>query len=199
MKWRKRNVLTGLAVALVLLISATGTIAYLTTRTETVNNLFAFPSTDVDILEDVDGWDLKQVQVKNTSEEVPGVARVMLIPRVVDEEGNYVTTSLGSLGEPTGNLIVMGDLTFVLADDWADNWFYQDGFFYCRTVLAPGETSPVLLEKVSLTEDTEEMREKYAGLTIDVDVLADILQAEGGAPELEWNVTVTGTIVSGGA
>lgn len=197
MKWGKKSLLTGLAIALVLLISAGGTIAYLTTRTETADNLFDFPPAEVDIIEEFIGWEVKQVQVKNTSDKVPGVVRVLLLPRVLDAEGNYAQTSLGSLGEPNGNRVVMGDLTFELADDWADNWFYQDGFFYCRRVLEPGETSPVLLEKVSLTNDTPELREKYEGLTIDVDVLADILQAEGGAPALEWEVTVNGTTVSG--
>lgn len=197
MKWRKKSVMTGLAIALVLLISAGTTVAYLTTRTETKDNLFAFPPAGVDIVEDFKGWDLKQVQVKNTSDKVPGVVRVLLLPRVKNADGSYADASLGSLGKPQGNSIVMGDFTFELAAGWSDNWFYQDGFFYCKKVLAPGETSPILLNKVRLTSDTPELREKYKGLTVNVDVLADVLQAEGGAPEAEWDVTVNGSAVSG--
>lgn len=197
MRWRKKSVIAGLALLLVLLVSAGGTLAYLTIRTETADNTFQFPAAGVDIVEEFNGWDIKQVQIKNSSEYVPGVARVLLLPRVQDAEGNYVQASLGALQAPEGIAMTMGDFTFELADNWKDNWFYQDGFFYCRTVLEPGETSHILLEKVRLTSDTPEMREKYKDYTVKADVQADILQAEGGAPEAEWDVTVSGNTVSG--
>lgn len=178
-----------------MLVSAGGTIAYLTTRTEDKDNTFAFPDAEVTIVENFDGWNIKEVQVKNDS-GIPGVARVLLIPRIEDAEGRYVFADLGQPSQPQDNKIIMGDFTLELAADWEDNWFCQDGFFYYRKVLEPGATSEKLLQKVSLTEDTTELREKYKDLSIKVDVQADFLQAEGGAPESEWGVTANGSVVA---
>ncbi len=195
MKQHKKSILLVLSIVLVLVISAGSTLAYLTTRTEDKDNTFAFPEAGVTIEENFDGWDIKEVQVKNDS-TIPGVVRVLLLPRIEDAEGNYVSADLGQLSQPQDNKIVMGDFTLELAADWEDNWFYQDGFFYYRKVLEPGATSEKLLQKVSLTEDTTEMRKKYKDLAIKVDVQADFLQAEGGAPESEWGVTVSGSAVA---
>lgn len=195
MRGHRKNILLVLAVVLVLAISVGGTMAYLATRTEDRGNPFAFPTAGVSIEENFDGWNIKEVQVRNDS-PVPGVVRVMLVPRVENAEGNYVSVNLGTMGEPQDNKIVMGDFTLELAANWADNWFYQDGFFYYRRVLEQGGVSEKLLQKVSLTQDTPEIQEKYKDLQVKIDVQADLLQAEGGAPEAEWGVTISGDVVS---
>lgn len=195
MRWNKKSILFALSVMLVLVISAGGTMAYLTARTQDRDNAFGFPTAGVTIEENFSGWDLKEVQVKNDS-TVPGVVRVMLLPRVEDAAGSYVSANLGTLAAPQDNKLVMGDFTLELAANWADHWFYQDGFFYYRQVLGSAATTEKLLQKVSLTQDTPELREKYKDLSVKVDVQADILQAEGGAPQAEWGVTVSGTTVA---
>ena len=189
--------MTALPIALVLLIAVGGTVAYLSTRTNVKDNQFAFHPAGLEIVEDFDGWDAKQVLVKNTSKTVPGAARVMLLPRVEDADGNMVSVDVGAMAAPASGstTFTMGDFTFHLAEDWADNWFWQDGFFYCRTVLEPEGLSPLLLEKVEFTGD-DAAKSKYAGMKIKVDVLAGILQAEGGAAQSEWNVHVLGGVVS---
>ncbi len=192
-------VMTAGILLLVILISISSTTGQLNTRTEDLDNEFAFGKTGVTVEENFDGWDVKEVSLtaEAGADCVPGVARARLMPYVLTESGGYTPSYLGELPAAiTGNDLVMGDITLNLASDWSDNWFYKDGCFYYKKVLAPGETTALLLQKVSLTEDTPAMREKYGDAEIKVEVIAEILQAEGGAPASKWGVTVTGNTVS---
>lgn len=177
---------------------------YLTHITNSVTNAFSVGSTSIEIVEpgvDSDsvswGESSKPVYLKNpeSKDSIDGVVRAMVVPRLVDKEtGQETGGSLGALGEPSGNALVMGDITLHFAGDWSSNWFYKDGYFYCRKVLKPGETSPQLLSGLTLTDPAK--AGDYQGLTVKIEVLADILQAGGTAPQTEWNVSVSGDIVS---
>jgi alternate signal-mediated exported protein len=187
-----------LLLCAVLLIGVS--LAYLLTRTNTLTNAFTFGKPKIDIEEDFDGWNHKKVKLENVKgpDAVPGVVRAMIIPVLKDKTTGQTTGgAMGPLADPGGgNKVVMGDLTFELASDWAAHWFYKDGYFYYRKVLAPGEQTPNLLLSVYLTVDTPAIREKYVNTDVTVEVFADILQAEGGAPGQAWGVTVSGGIVS---
>lgn len=196
MKAIKKPILIALSIMLIAAISIGITFSFLNTQTSILDNKFAFGPVTVEVVENFKGWDVKEVRLKNTSDKNSGVVRVMLIPRVVDSDGIYVDSDLVALSEPKNNKIILGDFTFELDSNWSNNWFYRDGFFYCKKVLAAGETSPLLLKKVSLTNDLPEIREKYKDLDIKTDVVGQILQADGGAPQSEWNVVVNGNVVS---
>jgi len=194
---KKRNLI--LAITLCGLLLAGGSLAYMAAAMAPLTNPFTFGTTEIDIDEDFDGWDLKEVCLVNVAGEgrVPGVVRALLIPVLKDaDSGRTIGGDMGPLSDPTGGTeLVLGDLTFELDPDWETNWFYKDGYFYYRTVLQPGETTAPLLHRVRLTDDTPAMREKYADITITVEVFADILQAAGGAASQAWGITVTGTTV----
>ena len=196
MRLNKRAILTALSTIFVCVTLIVTTVAYLGTKTESKNNEFGFPPAKVEIIERFDGWNVKEVSLKNTSDNINCVVRGMLLPRVMDKNGNYVSVNLGALSAPVANKITAGDFVFELASDWSTNWFYKDGFFYCKKVLAPGETSALLLKKVSLVNTTQATKDKYKDLEVKVDVLSDILQAEGGAPSIEWGIVVNGLTVS---
>ena len=196
MKLNKKSVLVTLSTIFVCVTLIVTTIAYLETRTESKDNEFEFKPAEVEIIERFDGWNVKEVSLKNTSDDINCVVRGMLLPRVLDEDGNYVAVDLGTLGAPVANKITAGDFVFELASDWATNWFYKDGFFYCKKVLAPNETTALLLKKVSLASTDQATKDKYKDLEVKVDVLSDILQAEGGAPSIEWGIVVNGLTVS---
>lgn len=103
------------------------------------------------------------------------------------------------------NSYTMGDVTFNLAEDWADNWIYAaDGYFYCRSSIAPGASTPTLLESVSVSADTYN-NNILSNVNLRVDILADSIQTEGqdsreisaleerwGSPE-ELGITVDGS------
>lgn len=196
MKVKKRTIFLFLSVLLLIVISVSGIFASLNTKTKILDNELGFGIGKVEIKENFNGWDLKEVSLTNTSDNMPGVIRAMLVPRVEDENGDYVISDLAPLTAPEGNLVKMGDFVFELANDWSDNWFYKDGFFYCKTVLEVGETSPLLLKKASLANDSIELKEKYEDAEIKVDIIAHILQADGEATDTEWGVTVKNNVVS---
>lgn len=85
------------------------------------------------------------------------------------------------------NSYIMGDVTFKLADDWSDNWIFnpQDGYFYHRAVVEPGNTSACLLESVSVSEEIYNSMEK-AQIKLDIDVLADSIQTKADALSVRW-------------
>lgn len=186
------------AVILTLIVAIGVTFALLNTLTGAVDNELKFGQTKVTVDETFDGWNAKEVKLTAASgnDYVPGVVRAMIVPYVLDGSGNYIFVDLEAMSAPVGNEMVLGDFTLELDTNWSANWFYKDGYFYFRKVLNPGDTTALLLTKVSLTNNTTAIREKYADADIKVEVMAGILQAEGGAPAAEWGVTVTDSTVT---
>jgi hypothetical protein len=161
---------------------------------------------------------VKEVQILNADKKNENNAdayiRVCLVPRwtgaiiseTEDNENDVLVSSelnisfdtlleeADGTGFPTkitGTSYIQGDVTFYLAPDWSDGWLYNpaDGFFYCRKKVAPGETTPVLLKSVSVAKET--LDKKYQGLKLQIDILSDSIQTEGGAIEARWtNVEV---------
>lgn len=193
----------GLPLLLASVCLIAGTLMYLTTQTNEVTNAFAVGQNSIQIVEDVAdqnavdwGSTGKPVKLRNPNElgNVPGVVRAMIVPYLEDMvTGDRVGGSLGTLAEPVGNTMVLGDITFHFAPDWSTNWFYKDGFFYYRKVLEPGQETSQLLAGVTLEAGKEA---EYDEIRVKVDVAADILQTEGGAPGAEWGVNVAGNVVS---
>ena len=149
-------------------------------------------------------WDAEELKLRNSGEEsVPGVARVMIVPQLKAKGEGGQTFGLGGdlglLREPSSEaptILVMGDLTFYFAENWAEKWFYRDGYFYYRNTLRPGEMTTPLLEKVALSKDSAATRRKYADIVIRVEIMADILQADGGAPEAVWRIHAADGLVT---
>ena len=56
------------------------------------------------------------------------------------------------------NSYTMGAVTFHLAADWNEHWFYndKDGYFYCKSVIAIGKKTPPLLDYVTISSDTKQ-------------------------------------------
>ena len=143
---------------------------------------------------------LNNENVNNTSAYI----RVCINPRwtseVTVDEGteNESTVSidtdlpLTNFGALTGiniesNSYTMGNVTFHLANDWSDNWFYnsKDGYFYCKKVIAFGKKTPELLDSVTISSDTKEKLDSL-GAKLTVDILADGIQSEGKAADTMW-------------
>ena len=182
---RRRRIWMLAALSGALLAGAT--LAYLSATTNAEVNPFSFGKIGVDIEEEFDGWESKVVQLKNDSEDnVPGVVRAMIVVQLKDENGDGVSRDFDPDNE----------IELVFDEGWEEHWFFKDGFYYYNQVLMPGDTTPPLLAKVQLADDTPAMRAKYANVTVEVVVMADIIQAANGAPEAAWGVYVTGTTVS---
>lgn len=204
----KRRLALICVLCAVLLVGST-LAAALTANAGTVTNPFTFGETKIIIDEDPYSWTTKKVYLKAGAGEdyVDCVVRAMIIPvfYIVERDGNGAVIpssrqptdgAAGALTAPTGNTIVLGDFTFHLVSGWTSNWFYKDGYFYCKKVLSPGGNSVQLLDKVTLTVDNTANREKYANIEVQVEVMADSIQAAGGAPEDAWGVYVNSELTT---
>ena len=196
-----------LMVALLLVTAVT--IMYLVALSDMKTNTFTIGTAGVEIVETTStssdggiswGEDTKIVSLQNTELEtnISGVVRVMLVPVLKNDEGEVLSGSLGSIEEsPAGTTLELGDITLHFASNWNSNWFYQDGYFYYREVLDPGDTTEALLTGVTLTKSStvSDLFEEDTTGYITIEVLADILQTEGDALD-EWGVKVEGTTVT---
>lgn len=81
----------------------------------------------------------------------------------------------------------MGDISFILNKEWSDSWIFnpEDGYFYYRNPVQPGETTEFLLDSVSVTAAVREAMESV-GVELQVDILADSIQTEADALKTRW-------------
>lgn len=191
---KKILVLAASALLLVTLVAGSATFAMLSNQTNKKQNVFTDANPSTDIVEnssetpdssnviptDGNGAE-KQVSIKNTG-DIPLYIRVMLIPGWKTENGTAQAGNLafGSHVVMEENRMIMGDLTLELAVDWDDNWIYdaETRYFYYKSSVAPGETTSLLLEKVLLPEDKATQADWNS---LQVEVLTDTIQSEGGA------------------
>lgn len=209
LKKKRRGIIAAVLVLLpVLMIASDEISARLNTVTNEEINVLYFGQAEIKVVEDFDGWEHKVVKLaaETGTGYVPGVARVMLVPYVLDEASeHYIPCELGALSRPEDNKMILGDIVLEFAEDWEEHWFFQDGFFYYRTVLYPetgkNETTE-LLTRVSLLDSAAEQKYSADRVSVKVEVLASILQAEGSAPDTgsvlasAWGVKVSGSTVS---
>jgi hypothetical protein len=189
---KKRSQILKLAVVLLVALIGFSTLAFLSTLTNTETNVFGIGKTEISIDENFNGWQTKEVRLGITTDadDVASIVRVMLVPYVIDTDGNYIICDMADFSAPLNNKMDLGDVILEFDPSWSSNWIYgDDGYFYYRYVLYPetnyNQTS-LLLTKVSLSEAAQE---KYGtDAQIKVELLADALQAEGNAPAL-WGLS----------
>lgn len=100
----------------------------------------------------------------------------------VDTTSNtaYWTNSYYGTSNSSDDII----LTLTLAEGWSDYWFYNetDGYFYYKSALAPGESTEVLITKVTIDNDLlENIDDASDTIQFELDVLSDSVQTLGGA------------------
>lgn len=182
---RRRPALwAALALALVLTLTAGGTVAYLFTNTDAVTNTFTPANTGITIVENFDGEVKEEITVKNTG-DIPVYVRVMLVASYQKEvNGKYEVC--GSQHTPE---VKVPD--FTLGTDWVKG---DDGYYYyTKSVSAQGETGSLIAtdSSITLTKDPD-----HDGYVMHIDVLAQAIQAEpDSVVNTTWSnskVTVTG-------
>lgn len=125
----------------------------------------------------------KTVQFKNVNDphEVDCYIRAMLVPSFRTDEG----TLAGNVSlTPIGNNILItapdgGTVTLHLKNGWNDQWVFNGGFFYYKSIVHPGEMTDALLNSVTVS-DTD------LWSTFHLEVLSDAVQAEYGAASDAW-------------
>ena len=111
-----------LAVIALCLVSAGGTIAWITAKSGTVNNQFSIASTTVEVNEDFDGKVKKNVTVENTG-DVPVYVRIKLVTYRVNDEGDHI-----------------GGTAKIPEFSAGEGWVEKDGFYYYKHPVESGST-----------------------------------------------------------
>ncbi|MDD5906325.1 MAG: hypothetical protein PUC60_06865 [Clostridiales bacterium] len=151
-----------LALALILVCTVGGTVAYLVTHTDPVVNTFTPGEVSCQVEEKFEGNNVKtEAVVKNTG-NVPAYIRVAVVANTIDGEGNI--TGMETL--PVGWLN-------------AEKWTEVGGFYYYKGVVQPGNVTANLLtaDGIDLTG-------------IQVTILASAIQSmPDAAVEDAWNMS----------
>jgi hypothetical protein len=159
------------AVLFILCCAGGGTIAYLTSQSGTVINTFTSASTGVEIKETCSGAVKSNVYVENTS-DIDVFIRAAIIVSWADSSGNVYAQA------PTED-----DYTIELGSDWKkiDGYYY-----YSKRVSAKGTDSDKTANLIDRCYPTE--GNAPTGCELQVTVLAEAIQADGGAVSDAWGV-----------
>lgn len=151
---RLRILVLVLSIILVLCLAAGGTLAYLSTQTDPVDNQFENAYVTCRINRDGDSFD-----VTNTG-NISAFIRATLVVNWMDEDGNV-------LGSPP----TAADVTLTVNEtDWA---VLNDGFLYYTRPVAPGQDTGDLITVITLNVIPP------AGYHLSVEVVAEAIQAQG--------------------
>lgn len=168
-RFGKGRALTLLLALVLLSCAVVGTLAWLTTGTDSITNTFtaaSVPNTPVEVF---DGTTKTSVQVKNTG-NIAAYVRVKLVPYRVNENGDHIG---GKATIPN----------FTLGTDW----FEKDGYYYYAKPVAPNASSGNLLgSSITLKQYTDADGGKQV-----IEVLSESIQSVPASAVTEaWGVSV---------
>lgn len=135
----KRSLAALIALVLIICVAVGGTIAYIVTQTDKVENKFTPADVQIAIEEDFNGTVKSSITVQNVDDakNVPCYIRVKLVSNMQDADKNVI-------GSAAIN-------SFKLGDNWFDG---GDGCYYYKDVVAVGDSTANLLadgSKITLT------------------------------------------------
>lgn len=155
----RRGLVLAAALALTLIFSAGGTLAWLAASTAETVNTFSPAQMEIEVKEEFDGETKQNVKVQNNSETAVYI-RVALVPTWVDE-----TTH-----EPVAQSANLDDLTFTNLP--ASGWEKHGNYYYYTQSVSAGAITPELFTSAVVKDNAAP-----AGCTMDLQVLAQAVQA----------------------
>lgn len=172
---RKTPVVLMAALLLLVCTAVGGTLAWLTTNTDSVENGFIPSQVSCNVTEKFDGTTKEDVNVTNTS-DISAYLRVKLVTYRVNEQGNHI-----------GGIATVPNFTL------GNGWVEKDGYYYYTHPVAPGKHPAAnLIESIELERS---YNDADGGKQV-IEVMAEAIQAQGvnsdGTPAvtLAWNVQV---------
>lgn len=174
----KRSLVLVVSLLALLLVVAGGTLAWLTAQ-DSVSNTFTPAHVTCNVEESFNGTAKSDVKIKNTS-DIPVYIRASIIVTWKDSSGNVY-----------GQLPVKGtDYTMDIA---ADGWVPKDGYYYCTSPVAVGDTTGTLINKCVVSATAE----KPNGYDLSVEIIAEAIQSQPDrAVKDAWGVTVINGMLS---
>ena len=161
-----------MAVVLLSMGGIAVTSAYLFNKAE-ITNTADKGTVENSIDENFNGTEKTDVKIQNTG-KLNSYIRVALIPVWRDSDGNPTTLKTDGTYEITLN---------------TDDWFRgDDGFYYCKTKIAPQKFTPVLIESCTVTDRLDS---EYNNKSFDFQVIAQSVQSEPKQAVTDvWGITV---------
>lgn len=136
-RWNRSFVV--LAALLVLVLGIVGTtLAWLTDKTKDLTNTFEYAKVSCQVLEDVNSNETRKtnVRIQNTG-NTEAYIRATYVVTYRDNTGSILYETLSNR---TWNV----DLSDIInKESWVQG---EDGYWYCKKPVAPGEETPVLFE-----------------------------------------------------
>ena len=143
--------LIAFCVCILACAAVSGSLAWLTSTPEHVVNSFIPGAVTIQVDEKFDGSTKSDVRIKNTG-NVPAYIRVALVPAWVDDEGN--------IAAKPASLKLNDDCNIAWGEDgngYEADWFIgSDGFYYCKTVIEPGKSTPILIKSCTVKDGEHE-------------------------------------------
>ena len=144
--------LIAFCVCILACAAVSGSLAWLISTPEPVVNTFTPGAVTIQVDETFNGTTKSDVRIKNTG-NVPAYIRVALVPAWVDDEGNIAA-------KPASLEQLDNDCNIAWGKDgngYEDDWFIgSDGFYYCKTVINPGEYTPILIKSCTVKDGEHE-------------------------------------------
>ncbi|MCI7013311.1 MAG: hypothetical protein MR899_06225 [Clostridium sp.] len=147
----KRSVkpfLIAFCVCILACAAVSGSLAWLISAPEPVVNEFTPGVVTIEVDEKFDSTTKSDVSIKNTG-NVPAYIRVALVPAWVDDEGNIAA-------KPASLEQLDNDCNIAWGEDgngYENDWFIgSDGFYYCKTVINPGDYTPILIKSCTVKD-----------------------------------------------
>lgn len=165
MKNNRKATLVVVLVAVILAASVGGTLAYLATKTDALENIFQPVKVSSAVVETMSNDKLTKsdVAIQNTG-DIPAFIRAAVVITWQDDEGNVL-----------GKLPVAGTdytITYSTSSKWTTN--QNDGFYYYTEAVASGATTETLISSIVVKGPAPE-----AGYTLHVEVIGSAIQASG--------------------
>lgn len=139
--------LIAFCVCILACAAVSGSLAWLISTPEPVVNTFTSGVVTIQVDEKFNGTTKSDVRIKNTG-DVPAYIRVALVPAWVDDEGN-IAAKPASLELNDDCNITWGKV----GNGYEDDWFIgSDGFYYCKTVIEPDGSTPILIKSCTVKD-----------------------------------------------
>ena len=139
--------LIAFCVCILACAAISGSLAWLISAPGPVVNEFIPGEVTIQVDEKFDGSTKSDVRIKNTG-NVPAYIRVALVPAWVDDEGN--------IAAKPASLKLNDDCNIAWGKDgsgYEADWFIgSDGFYYCKTVIEPGASTPILIKSCTVKD-----------------------------------------------
>ena len=146
-------------------------------------NEFETGNVDIEIIENFNGCELtespktctKEVSIQNITSKTDAIIRVAIVPYWQDE------TEKGWPGDVSSSVVQLN-----FAENYSDSWVDGgDGYYYYNQLVSANEETTQLLSSVTVTIP-ENLRDRYEGKTLIVDVKAEAVQPTRAAVEAVW-------------